>query len=81
MIKDQYSCYNNSIIPSLKKEKIIILKPKKLNEKQREFVETFFYNTIYPVLTPMVVDRSRPFPSVLNQSLNIALLLENKERE
>lgn len=79
MIKDQYKCYNNSIIPALKKENIIILKPKKLNEKQKEFIDKFYYNTVYPVLTPMVVDRSRPFPLVLNQSLNIALLLENKE--
>ena len=78
MIKDQYSCYNNSIIPSLKKEKIIILKPKNLM-KSKENLLRHFYNTIYPVLTPMVVDRSRPFPLVLNQSLNIALLLENKE--
>lgn len=79
MICDQYNCYNSSLIPSLKKEKIFILKPKKLNEKQKVFIETFYYNTVYPVLTPMVVDRSRPFPLVLNQSLNIALLIENKE--
>ncbi|MDQ2086855.1 RNA degradosome polyphosphate kinase [Herbivorax sp. ANBcel31] len=79
MICDQYSCYNRSLVPCLKKEKIFLLKPKDLNEKQKDFIETFYYNTVYPVLTPMVVDRSRPFPLVLNQSLNIALLIENKE--
>ncbi|TYQ16203.1 UNVERIFIED_CONTAM: polyphosphate kinase [Acetivibrio alkalicellulosi] len=79
MICDQYSCYNRSLIPGLKKEKIFIIKPKNLTDKQKSFIDTFYYNTVYPVLTPMVVDRSRPFPLILNKSLNIALLLENKD--
>lgn len=81
MICDQYSCFNRSIIPGLKKAKIIFLKPEDLNEKQKSFVDEFYKNTVYPVLTPMVVDRSRPFPLVLNKSLNIALLIENKSDE
>ncbi|MFZ5989550.1 MAG: RNA degradosome polyphosphate kinase [Bacillota bacterium] len=79
MICDQYSCYNRSLIPGLKKEKIFFLKPKDLSDKQKSFIEEFYNNTVYPVLTPMVVDRSRPFPLILNKSLNIALLLENKD--
>lgn len=79
MICDQYSCYNRSLIPGLKKEKIFFLKPKDFNESQKSYIEEFFNNTVYPVLTPMVVDRSRPFPLILNKSLNIALLLDNKE--
>lgn len=79
MITDQYNCYNKSLIPCLKEEKIIFVKPKDLNDKQRLFIENLYYKTIFPVLTPMVVDRSRPFPLILNKSLNIALLLENKE--
>lgn len=42
-------------------------------------MNNFYKNTIYPVLTPMVVDKSRPFPLVLNKSLNVALLLDNEE--
>ncbi len=79
MVNDQYNCYNRSLIPCLKKEKVIFVKPKELNEKQRLFIENLYYKTIFPVLTPMVVDRSRPFPLILNKSLNIALLLENKD--
>lgn len=81
MVNDQYSCFNRSLLPGLKKEKIFFVKPKDLNEKQKVFIENLYYKTIFPVLTPMVVDRSRPFPLILNKSLNIALLLENKEDE
>lgn len=81
MISDQYNCYNRSIITGLKKAKISFLKPGDLNDKQKCFADEFYKNTVYPVLTPMVVDRSRPFPLVLNKSLNIALLLENKGDE
>jgi len=79
MIKDQYSCYRKSILPCLKEENIFFLEPKDLSEHQKVFIENLYYRTIFPVLTPMVVDRSRPFPLILNKSLNVALLLENKE--
>ena len=79
MAKKQYNCYNRSLLRHLKKEDIRILKEKDLTGQQRKYVEEYYSNTVYPVLTPMVVDRSRPFPLVLNKSLNIALLLENKE--
>ena len=81
MVNDQYNCFNRSLLPGLKKEKILFVKPKDLNEKQKVFIENLYYKTIFPVLTPMVVDRSRPFPLILNKSLNVALLLENKEDE
>jgi polyphosphate kinase len=52
-----------------------------LDKRQEKFVEDYYFNTVYPVLTPMVVDKSRPFPLVLNKSLNIALILENDDEE
>ncbi|MCX7747618.1 MAG: RNA degradosome polyphosphate kinase [Clostridia bacterium] len=81
MIYDQYNCFNRSLMPALKKEKVFILKGKDLTERQKEFVEAYYKKTVYPVLTPMVVDKSRPFPLLLNKSLNIALLLEDKEEK
>lgn len=79
MIVDQYNCVNRSLIPTLKKEKIFFLKESDFSEAQREFIDSYYAKMIYPVLTPMVVDQSRPFPLLLNKSLNIALLLEEKE--
>jgi len=81
MVADQYNCFTRSLQKLLKKEKVFFVKTDELTDKQKEFVSGYFSRTIYPVLTPMVVDQSRPFPLILNKSLNIALLLENKEDE
>lgn len=81
MINDLYSCYGRSLRPSLKRENIQLTKGKKLDLAQEEYLATYFHRGIYPVLTPMVVDSSRPFPLLLNRSLNIALLLANQENE
>ena len=49
-----------------------------LDEKQAEYVDRFFQEEIYPVVTPMAVDSSRPFPLIRNKSLNIGALLRKK---
>ncbi len=79
MVEDQYDCYNKHLIRQLKMENINFLKPDDLDENQIEYVRNYYNRNIYPVITPMVVDQSRPFPLVLNKSLNIALMLENSE--
>ncbi len=43
-------------------------------------VDKFFHEDVYPVLTPMAVDSSRPFPLIRNKSLNIAALVQKKDR-
>lgn len=78
LVKDQVNCFIFSLKLALKKQKIMLLKPKELTEKQKDYVKVFYLKNIYPVLTPMVVDSSRPFPLILNHSLNIALLLKDK---
>ena len=79
MIREQNNCYNRYLIPAMKRERIFILNEKELSAKQKKFLEDYYENNIFPVITPMVVDKSRPFPLVVNKSLNIALLLEDKE--
>ena len=80
-VHDQYSIYNESLLPALKKEKIIILDHyEDLNKKQAEYVDRYFHTEVFPVLTPMAVDSSRPFPLIRNRSLNIAALLKTKKR-
>lgn len=76
----QYSTYNRSLVTSLKKAKLVIVPSHEdLNAKQREYADRYFEENIYPILTPMAVDSSRPFPLIRNKSLNIAALLEKKE--
>lgn len=81
MVNEQYNCYTRSLIPALKRENIIFAKEKVLSKKQEDFLEDYYNKNIYPVLTPMVVDQSRPFPLISNRSLNIAILLENREKK
>lgn len=77
MVNDQYDCYN-ILMNKLKSENINIVNFENLTTLQEEFVYTYFHNTIYPIITPMVVDNSRPFPLIQNRTLNIALFLEGK---
>ena len=78
-MRDQYRTYNNSLIPALKKEGITILSHHEdLSRKQAKFVDDYFKSEVYPVLTPMAVDSSRPFPLIRNRSLNIGAILKMK---
>lgn len=79
--KKQYSCYNRSIIPALKSNGIEFKKFEELTGDQKEFVNEYFNREVFPVLTPMAVDTSRPFPLLANKSLNIAVRLTNTENE
>lgn len=73
--KKQYSCLQHSLIPALKKHKLHFLKIKDLNKSQRQAVDEYFKKLVFPVLTPLAVDTSRPFPLLMNKSLNIAVRL------
>lgn len=82
LVETQYSTYNRSLLPLLKEQKIeIIHAHEELSGKQAEFVDTYFMDNVYPVLTPMAVDASRPFPLIRNRSLNIAALIKRKQEE
>lgn len=79
LVEKQYNTYNRSLVPILRKEGIRIIGAyEELNEKQATYVDKYFMEHVYPVLTPMAVDASRPFPLVRNKSLNIAALIKSK---
>lgn len=79
LVEMQYSTYNRSLVPLLHNHGIEIISAyEELNEEQGDYVDRYFEETVYPVLTPMAVDASRPFPLIRNKSLNIAALLTKK---
>ncbi len=79
LVNLQYSTYNRSLLPLMNQENIYIIDAyEKLTEEQAAFVDDYFENEVYPVLTPMAVDASRPFPLIRNKSLNIAAIIEYK---
>ncbi|MGI6175953.1 MAG: RNA degradosome polyphosphate kinase [Christensenellales bacterium] len=79
-VKKQYTCLLRSIVPALERQSIRFLRMEQLTEQQQEHVEHYFTRILFPVLTPLAVDRSRPFPYLTNKSLNLAVRLK-KERE
>ena len=81
-VSEQYRIFNTELVPELEKEGIrIVSNYESLTSDQAEFVDKFFENSIYPVLTPMAVDASRPFPLVRNKTLNIAALIRSNEKK
>lgn len=80
LVGDQYHTFMETVIPLLRKEGIHLMdQHEKLSEDQAKFVDSYFMDNIYPVLTPMAVDASRPFPLIRNKTLNIAALLRSKK--
>ena len=80
LMEDQYRTYNRSLHSALQKEGLrLISHHEDLNEEQSQYVDDYFHKNVYPVLTPMAVDSSRPFPLVRNKTLNIAALVSRKE--
>ena len=71
----QYSTYNRSLLPALKQQGLrIITYHEDLTEEEGKFVDKYFMENVYPVLTPMAVDSSRPFPLIRNKTLNLSLI-------
>lgn len=81
-MEKQYSCLYRSILPVLKKQHSIqFLTPDRMDEHQLQFIDTYFHRFLFPVLTPLAVDNSRPFPTLANRSLNLAVRLSSKENK
>ena len=81
-VKNQYEVYNKSLVPLLKKENLhIISHGDELDSNEKKFIDEYFDEFVYPVLTPMAVDASRPFPLVRNKTLNIAALIRKRKEE
>ena len=79
LVKEQYAVYNRTLLPLLLQNGLrVIGKHEKLTEKEAEYVDQYYEENVYPVLTPMAVDSSRPFPLIRNKSLNIGALVKKK---
>ncbi|WLR52099.1 RNA degradosome polyphosphate kinase [Bacillus tianshenii] len=81
LVRQQYETYNNKLWPELEKENIFMLTVDDVNQTQYRFLEKRFNEQIFPVLTPMAIDAYRPFPMLLNKSLNLGIMLFDKEEE
>ncbi len=82
LVGQQYAVYNRDLLPQLVQNGLeVIEKHEDLTEKEAAYVDAFYEENVYPVLTPMAVDSSRPFPLIRNKSLNIGALVKKKGGE
>ena len=75
----QYHILNNILLPALREEGVDFLRREDWTEAQAEWVKKYFREQIYPVLTPIALDPSHPFPRLVNKSLNFIVPLDGKD--
>jgi polyphosphate kinase len=76
----QYRCWNEQLLPAMQAQKIRVLGWRELSEAARKQALDFYESEVDPLLTPVTIDPSHPFPRVLNKALCIGLLLRHKRR-
>ena len=79
IVEEQYALFNKEILPKLAAEGVEFLRRSEWSEAQLEWVRGYFFREVMPVLTPIGLDPSHPFPRLLNKSLNFAIELEGKD--
>lgn len=78
LVARQYRCLNEQLLPQLAKEGVKLLRPDQLDGEQKTFLEEYFEQTVYPVLTPMAIDPSHPTPSLRNRGIYLAAIIQQK---
>ncbi len=78
LVARQYACLKNEVLPRLAQAGISLLDPAGLSPQQKEFIDDYFQQTVFPVLTPMAIDPSHPTPHLRSRGLYLAAIIEQK---
>jgi len=78
MMKTMSDCFLNDISPALEREGICLHGYNDMDTAARAWCETFFFDNVFPVLTPLAIDPGHPFPHLLNRSLNLLMTIEDR---
>jgi len=79
MVDDKYTIWSKDLVPALEQNNISFLSYEELTKEEKQYYAQYFEKSVYPVLTPLAVDPSHPFPHLLNKSLNVAVELEGDD--
>jgi len=79
LLQNAHECFQRQIKPALRKTGIWVVEYAQLNSQQRLAVNEYFSETVFPTLTPLAFDPGRPFPHISNLSLNLAVLIRDRE--
>ena len=79
LIQEQYELFNQELVPALHQEGIYFYPRRQWTAQQHAWIESYFDRELLPILTPLGLDPSHPFPRLLNKSLNFAVELSGKD--
>jgi polyphosphate kinase len=79
LIDEQYALFNDVVMPALQREGLVVLNHADRNAEQRKWVKQFFEQQVRPLLVPVSLDPSHPFPLVANKSLNFIARLGGRD--
>ena len=79
MVSKQYNCFNRQLLPLLKQNGIEFLKYSDLTADERNYAKAYFRTTLFPIITPMAIDQSRPFPLISGKSLNFIVEIDDSK--
>jgi polyphosphate kinase len=77
LVEDQYHCWHHQLVPALHREGILFRPPHDLTRSEVNWVHAYFKEQVFPVLTPLALDQSHPFPQLGNKTLNVVAYLES----
>ncbi len=78
LVARQYACLRDQVLPRLAESGISLLAPSDLSPEQKVYIDEYFQQTVFPVLTPMAIDPSHPTPHLRSRGLYIAAIIEQK---
>ena len=79
LVEEQYEVLNDVLMPELAKNGVVFASPEQWTPAQAKWLEAYFTREVEPVLSPLALDPARPFPKVLNKSLNFAIVVEGED--
>src|SRR5579859_112410 len=79
LVDEQYELLNDVLLPELGKRGVVFVEPETWTPAQAKWIAEYFTREVEPVLSPLALDPARPFPKILNKSLNFAVVVEGED--
>lgn len=79
LVDEQYQLLNDVLMPELARSGVVFVEPETWTEAQSAWISDYFQREVEPVLSPLALDPARPFPKILNKSLNFAVVVEGED--
>ena len=79
LVDEQYELLNEGLLPELAKNGVVFVAAESWTDAQAAWLAAYFEREVEPVLSPLALDPARPFPKILNKSLNFAVVVEGED--